>query len=310
MKIPDMEHIGAIAEREFKEFRITKRQLKKVEAIEMVRRARDEGKQSLGYSSRPFILCGLPIRRRKDFEYTRRNGQFFLNIVGHPRFGLPYGQDRLIPIWVSTLAVLQKNRTIHFDSAAEILRTFDLPLDGKSYKRMVDGFQRIFASTIFFGTDEQLEAATVIDWGRFHFFDRLQLWFAKDVKQPTLPSEFRNTVVLSESFWEEIKRHPIPIDMAAVRALASSPGCLDFFLWLTWRSWLAKRPSQIPLFGETGLNQQLGTGQYSRLRLLRRQLNRWLKVIKTLWPECPARLSADGQYLLVKPAPGAIHSRQ
>ena len=73
---------------------------------------------------------------------------------------------------------------------------------------------------------------------------------------------------------------------------------------------MAKRPSQIPLFGETGLNQQLGTGQYSRLRLLRRQLNRWLKVIKTLWPECPARLSADGQYLLVKPAPGAIHSRQ
>ena len=36
MKTPDMEHIGAIAEREFKEFRITKRQLKKVEAIEMV----------------------------------------------------------------------------------------------------------------------------------------------------------------------------------------------------------------------------------------------------------------------------------
>ena len=110
IKKSDLEHIGAIAEREFKEFRISKRQLKKVEAIEMVRRARDEGTQSLGYSSRPFILCGLPIRKRKDLEYTRRNGQFFLNIIGHPRFGLPYGQDRLIPIWVATIAVLQKDR--------------------------------------------------------------------------------------------------------------------------------------------------------------------------------------------------------
>ena len=39
MKKPDLEHIGAIAEREFKEFRISKRRLKKVEAIEMVRQA-------------------------------------------------------------------------------------------------------------------------------------------------------------------------------------------------------------------------------------------------------------------------------
>ena len=154
------------------------------------RRARDEGKQSLGYSSRPFILCGLPIRRRKDFEYTRRNGQFFLNIVGHPRFGLPYGQDRLIPIWVSTLAVLQKNRTIHFDSAAEILRTFDLPLDGKSYKRMVDGFQRIFASTIFFGTDEQLEAATVIDWAGFISSTGSSSGLPRTLNSPPYPASF------------------------------------------------------------------------------------------------------------------------
>ena len=65
-------------------------------------------------------------------EYIRRNGQFFLNVVGRSRYGLPYGQDRLIPIWVAPLAVLHQSRTIHFNSAAEVLRTFDLPLDGKA----------------------------------------------------------------------------------------------------------------------------------------------------------------------------------
>ena len=132
MKRAVIEHISKIGEREFKEFTITKRRLKEVKAIGMVRQAREEGNQSVGYSSRPFILYGLPIRRRDDLEYIRRNGQFFLNVVGHSRYGLPYGQDRLIPIWVATLAVLHQSRTIHFNSAAEVLWTFDLPLDGKA----------------------------------------------------------------------------------------------------------------------------------------------------------------------------------
>ncbi len=213
-----------------------------------------------------------------------------------------------VPIWVATLAVLHQSRTIHFNSAAEILRTFDLPLDGKSYCRIVDGFQRIFTSTIFFGTDEQLAAATVIDSSRFHFFDQLQLWFSKDVHQSTLSGEFQNTVVLSKQFWEEIKNHPIPVDLNVVRALASSAGCLDFLLWLTWHSGLTKREDRIPLFGDRGLNHQLGTNRYSRPRDFRRQLERWLRVIGNLWPECPAKLSEDRKHLLVKPG-RTIHSR-
>ncbi len=42
--------------------------------------------------------------RPNQFIYTRRNGSFLLEITAYPRFGLPYGQDRLIPIWLATLA--------------------------------------------------------------------------------------------------------------------------------------------------------------------------------------------------------------
>ena len=107
---------------------------------------RDEGKQDLAFNSRQFVLCGLPIRRPPHgvLEYSRRNGKFFLNITGHPRFGLPFGQDRLIPIWVATLALRQGNRTIRFNTASEILQTFDLPRDGKTYRRLVEGFKLDF----------------------------------------------------------------------------------------------------------------------------------------------------------------------
>jgi hypothetical protein len=48
-----------------------------------------------------------------------------------------------------------KNRTVHFESAAQMLAFFRLAKDGRYYRRMVQGFQRIFASTTFFGTDNQ-----------------------------------------------------------------------------------------------------------------------------------------------------------
>ena len=74
-------------------------------------------------------------------------------MLGHPDYALPLGQDWLIPLWIATLAVRQKSRMVLFRSAAEILGEFDLPKDGPHYRRLVEGFQRIFTSTIYFGTD-------------------------------------------------------------------------------------------------------------------------------------------------------------
>ena len=114
----------------------------------------------------------------------------------HYETPVPFGQDRLIPIWVATLAVRQKNRTVRFGSAAQILDFFHLPKDGPHYRRMVAGFKRVFAATIFFGTDQQTSATTVIDLARFHFFDPcLSGWLPKrwsDVKFPAwTPVVFR-----------------------------------------------------------------------------------------------------------------------
>ena len=76
--------------------------------------------------------CASPGEGVDSCRQRSQIGNPGLNVVGHSRYGLPYGQDRLIPIWVATLAVLHQSRTIHFNSAAEVLRTFDLPLDGKA----------------------------------------------------------------------------------------------------------------------------------------------------------------------------------
>ena len=234
--------------------------------------------------------------------HARHSGKFFLHVTAHPQYGLPYGQDRLIPIWVATLCLQQKSRTIHFESAARMLDLFHLPKDGPHYRRLVQGFQRIFAATIFFETDATPDGAKLIDFSRFHFFDRMRLWFTSDSgARDSTPENHENTITLSEAFYQEIDQHRIPVEREAVACFAHAPGTLDFYVWLVWKSWTLKDSyTRIPLFGPQGLSHQLGSTEYSADRFFRRKLQHWLRQVKVVWPECPAFLPDDGQALVVR----------
>ncbi len=42
---------------------ITKQAVKNLEAIQMVREQREKRKQAIAFHARPFVLCGLPLRK-------------------------------------------------------------------------------------------------------------------------------------------------------------------------------------------------------------------------------------------------------
>jgi hypothetical protein len=283
---------------------ITQQRLKQLDMIHLVRKLRETGKQELAYHTRPFVLCGIPLRRPPPGELVHRSqkGKFFLEIIAHPCFGLPFGQDRLIPIWVATLAVKQKSRTVRFRRAAQLLEFPQLPKDGIHYRRLIQGFQRIFAASIFFGTDVEQEADKVFDWARFHFFDHMMLWFERaEFQNSPGPDRAENIITLSEGFYEEVNQHPIPVERHVVAGLANAPGLLDFYVWIVWKSWTVRAAlARIPLFGSQGLQGQLGTARYSRNKRFRQTLRRWLERIKLFWPECPAEPSQDGSFLLAR----------
>lgn len=137
---------GRILERSHPEFIVSKRKLRQAETVELVRANRESERQNLGFSSRPFVLCGLPAKRPAPgcLLHERRNGQFVLQVTGHPSYGLPWGQDRLVPIFLATLAIRQHTARITFGSAAEMLDTFGMQQGGSQYRRLIGSFQRIF----------------------------------------------------------------------------------------------------------------------------------------------------------------------
>jgi hypothetical protein len=288
--------------------RITKQLAKQLDGIELVQFRRETGNQKLCFSSRPFVLCALPVRPLPAGQllYERRNGHFVLQITGHPEYGLPFGQDRLVPIFLATLAVQQKSRTIRFRSAAEMLAMFGMSKGGKEYRRLIAAFERIFGATIFFGTDKITARAKVVQRTRFNFFSEAQIWYQRTSEARSLFDGFGNVVILSEEFYEEVMAHPIPTDFDVVRTLTSAPAILDLFVWLSYRCFTARGPESIPIFGAFGLVRQIGTTEYTRPRRFRQKLNQWLRAIRLLWPECPARVSSDGLYLFIDHVP-AVH---
>jgi hypothetical protein len=44
-----------------------------------------------------------------------------LEVTGQLSYGVPFGQDRLIPLWIATQAVRNQTRTVEFGSARQIL---------------------------------------------------------------------------------------------------------------------------------------------------------------------------------------------
>jgi Plasmid encoded RepA protein len=281
----------------------TKQRFKQIESICLIREHRASGRQQLAFNARPFVLCGLPLRRppTNQLTHSRHSGKFFLQVIGHPDYGLPFGQDRLIPIWVATLSVQQKSRTVRFASASQMLAFFALQQDGFHYRRIIHGFKRIFASTIFFGTEDHPAGRSLVDWTRFHFLDRMKLWFTTDATNPPIEGgDQRNVITLSEAFYSEIDQHRIPLEREVVSALAHAPGMLDFYLWLVWKSWTINgHPARIPILGPGGLNEQLGVTAYSLDRRFRHKIVTWLSKVKVFWPECPATITTDRCFLIL-----------
>jgi hypothetical protein len=198
-QISGLERAGDLLRFQHRQLVISKRKLRQADAIQMVRQKREGEAQNLGFSSRPFVLCGLPVKRPPNgcLLPERRNGRFVLQVTGHPSYGLPWGQDRLVPIFLATMAVRQQSARITFNNAAEMLDTFGIQQGGSQYPRLVASFQRIFGATIFFGTDIQRDLAAVVHCARFNFMTEARIWYSRDLEQALLPGDCQNVKSVS-----------------------------------------------------------------------------------------------------------------
>lgn len=293
---------------------LAKKTQRKLDRLLAARGAREQAEQEMGIALRPLVMCGLPFRRCPSLLHIRRCGELTLEVVGDPRYGVPFGLDRIIPIFLATAFVhlgCPENNLVSFQYGRDILRTFNLPVDGRYYRRLREGLLRFTHTRMTVKKIIRNEKGRALGQGisNLPLLDDALLWF-DDVPNSEGRDGEPNLLRLDHRWADEIRKHPIPVDLQAVRALLDTPGALDFYQWQAWRCFNVKEETRVPLAGDAGLVAQLGCLQGQPLFELRRSLRKWLALIKTQWPDCPNHLSADGNAFVLYPikALGPLHA--
>jgi len=207
----------------------------------------EEAKEAgaIGYMARAFVQATLPHRKIQGNEFQRTNGYFTLTMLAPSKVGLPYGTiPRLLLVWLSTEAVKTKQRELVLgDSLSAFMKQLELvPTGGRwgTITRLREQTKRLFSTNIncTYSDNQSFQTAnrTIVD--------SATLWWS--AKQPGQATLWESTVLLTESFFQEVITSPVPLDMRALRGLRNSPMALDLYCWLTYRMSYLKKPTEIP----------------------------------------------------------------
>ena len=111
---------------------------------------------------------------------------------------------------------------------------------------------------------------------------------------------------LSESFFNEIVSHPVPIDMNTLKALKRSPLGLDLYLWLTYRIFALRAPLRLTwrlLYSQFGAHPSKASDKRT-IQNFRSRAVYELKKIKLAWPDL--NYSTAPGVLILHPSTPAI----
>ncbi len=307
------------------------RSAKKVEQLIEATVAEKDGRPDLGFGHRDIFLFGLPFRPVEERAQTRSNGHFVFKVRGDPELGVPYGEDRLVLIWLVTafqqLGCPKDNR-IPVRHTGDILRAFDIPVDGHEMELLEQRIDRLFEAhfTVWERYWEVGHGQFRTRKIRYQLLSAYDLSFshqeARDPHLPSKPARNRRATLkkpqkprnqhttgldfflLDDRFADYIRAHSVPLDLNMVRVLKDKPPVLDLYLFESYRSYRLLKEGKselfLPVFGPNGLVCQLGT-QVTEKWKQKQLIRRWQEELSRYWLACPNELTEDGETLVMRP---------
>ena len=114
--------------------------------------------------------------------------------------------------------------------------------------------------------------------------DSTAFWW--NTRRPEESTLWESKIELSEKFFNEIIRHPVPLDMNTLTALKRCSLGLDLYLWLTYRTFTLRAPLRLSwrqVYRQFGLHPSKASDKRTVLNF-RCKVLRELKKIKLAWP--------------------------
>lgn len=209
-----------------------------------------------------------------------------IEVDGHAvKVGVPFGsRARLILLYLQSEAIRTQSREINLGRSLRVwLGKLGVPIGGKSIKDVRDQCLRLSRCRMSF----QIQQNDKTGFVNQNLVDTAM--FSNDADGALL-----ETVHLSERFFSELQKHPVPLQEAAIRALSNNSMALDIYCWLTYRLRSIKEATVISW---AGLMPQFGVA-YRDKKDFRRRFVENLHLALAVYPEAQVEVVRGGLKLL------------
>ena len=244
-----------------------------------------EADPDLGFMARMMVLCSLPRTNPGNrHQYKRVNGPYKLGMTAGLDNKLPYGNfPRLLLAWVSTEAVRTQSRVLVLgDSLSDFMRALGVYSagGGNAGIKLRNQMRRLFNAHVQLVYEDEHGEASVSS----SVTDSTELWW--NVRKPGERSLWDSKIELSEKFFQEIIRHPVPLDMNILKSLKRSTLGLDLYLWTAYRTFALRAPLRLSwrqVYRQFGAHPDKSSDN-NTVQAFRYKVLRELKKIKLAWP--------------------------
>ena len=267
-----------------------------------------EADSEIGFMARLMALCSLPrTNPGNQKEYKRVNGPYQLYMIAGGGNKLPFGNlPRLLLAWVSTEAVRTQSRELVLGrSLSEFMRSLGVYNSGGQHlTRLRNQMKRLFACSV----QLTYKDANVERFVNSPIAESGEYWW--NPQRPDEPSLWDSKIRLGEAFFQEIIRHPIPLDMNTPHGSQRSTLGLDFVPVAGLPDLHAPElavPSLAALYRQFGADPAKANNKRT-VDNFRTDCLRELKKIKTAWPGL--KYTTGFGLLILSPSKPAIPRRK
>lgn len=250
----------------------------------------------LGFTYSGFALTCLPHKPVQEDVWRKEGHNLTLLIqsgVGREgkSLGVPYGSyARFILLFLQSEAIRTRSREVELGRSMRMwLTAMGLSVGGKTYKSVNEQARRISTCNLTFYTgDEKREVMRKGGFveGAINFTDLLN----------DQQSFWQDRVLLNEEFYRALSEHPLPLSVAALRAIGPRSLVIDIYVWLAYRLHVLKADVDISW---PSLHAQFGSG-YGRLRDFRAGFIEALEIATAVYPD--ARVSVGDGCVTLRPS--------
>ena len=263
-----------------------------------------------GYTYSGWCQTALPHRRPADNSAIWKLQTDSMTLLiepgarvapdGTPTYvGVPFGAiARLILIYLQSEALRTGSRDVELGgSLRAFLRRLEISVGGKTTSLVREQAERISRCRLTFHAARRgtsvLVNQNIVDIAMF----------VDDTSEVGQGNLFVETARLSETFFQQLRQHAVPLDEAAIRHIRNSSMALDVYCWLAYRLHSLTEPKFLSWAALAG---QFGAG--IRLRKhFKPAFSESLALAKAVYRDAQADVTETG--LMLKPSPPPVHAR-